>query len=127
MYGPDKPGTPDTSFLALRNRLAHGGGLNTKEASRLLNNWIKKFEDCLNKLSWISDIKLCGVKSGEFINLNNEELAIGEIDNIKEIKNTDMFSDSVFVFRNNNFINLWPLILFGTPQISTSKQNLHLH
>ena len=125
MYGPDKPGTTDTSFLALRNRLAHGGGLNTKEASRLLNNWKNKFEDCLNKLSWISDIKLCGVKSGEFINLNNEKLAIGEIDNIKEIKNTDMSSDSVFVFRNNNFINLWPLILFGTPQTSTTKQNLN--
>ena len=39
MYGSQKPGSPDTSFLSLRNRLAHGGGLNNKEAKRLLNVW----------------------------------------------------------------------------------------
>ena len=33
LYGPSKPGTPETSFLRLRNRLAHGGGLTRKEAA----------------------------------------------------------------------------------------------
>ena len=42
MYGNEKLQTPDTSFLSLRNRLAHGGGLNNKEANRLLNCWGKK-------------------------------------------------------------------------------------
>ena len=56
--------------------MAHGGGLNNKEANRLLNNWKQKFENCLNELSWISDVRLCGVKSGEFINLNNEEIMV---------------------------------------------------
>ena len=125
MYGSEKPGTAENSFLALRNRLAHGGGLNTKEANRLLDNWKKKFEDCLNKLSWISDVKLCGFKSEKFINLNNEEIDIGVIENIKEIKNIDNSSDAVFILRNNNIINLWPLILFGTPETSSSKQNLN--
>lgn len=122
MYGSEKPGTPETSFLSLRNRLAHGGGLNNKEANRLINNWKQKFESCLNELSWISDIRLCGVKSGEFINLNNEETDVGKFENSKNI---DLSSDSVFVLRNNNFINLWPLILFGTPQLSSTKENLN--
>ena len=122
IYGSEKPGTPETSFLSLRNRLAHGGGLNNKEANRLINNWKQKFENCLNELSWISDVRLCGVKSGEFINLNNEEIALGKFENSKKI---DLSSDSVFVLRNNNLINLWPLILFGTPQLSSTKENLN--
>ena len=87
-----------------------------------INNWKQKFESCLNELSWISDVRLCGVKSGEFINLNNEETDVGKFENSKNI---DLSSDSVFVLRNNNFINLWPLILFGTPQLSSTKENLN--
>ncbi len=122
MYGSEKPGTPETSFLSLRNRLAHGGGLNNKEANRLINNWKQKFENCLNKLSWISDVRLCGVKSGSFINLKNEEITVSNFENIKNI---DLYSDSVFVLRKNNFINLWPLILFSTPQLSSNKENIN--
>ena len=69
LYGSEKPRTPETSFLALRNRLAHGGGLNNKEASRLLNIWQERFENCLNRLDWIKEIKMYGIKSGSFIEL----------------------------------------------------------
>ena len=36
---PTSPGTAETSFLRLRNRLAHGGGLTRSEADRLLGLW----------------------------------------------------------------------------------------
>ena len=51
LYGPQNPGTPDTSFLALRNRLAHGGGLSRREAARLLKIWQAPFESCLITLA----------------------------------------------------------------------------
>ena len=42
MYGI-KIGTPE-KFLSLRNRLAHGGGLNNKAYNRLINIWKQKFK-----------------------------------------------------------------------------------
>ena len=124
LYGSEKPGTPETSFLALRNRLAHGGGLNNKEASRLLNIWQERFENCLNRLDWIKEIKMYGIKSGSFIELiegQNNDL----IENNLKNKNIDMTSDSVLIMRNNNVLNLWPLLLFGSPQLPSTKDNIN--
>ncbi len=46
LYGPDNPGTADTSFFKkLRNRLAHGGGLTRKEAERLISIWQTHLKD----------------------------------------------------------------------------------
>ena len=56
MYGNEKLQTPDTSFLSLRNRLAHGGGLNNKEANRLLN-FGKKLNHVLPKLIGLMKLK----------------------------------------------------------------------
>ena len=90
LYGPQNPGTPDTSFLALRNRLAHGGGLSRREAKRLLEIWQEPFESCLNHLSWMHEVTF-------------------------EQNSHESTSDGLIVKRNKQVINLWPLLLFGTP------------
>ena len=120
IYGSENPGSPDTSFLALRNRLAHGGGLNQKEAIRLLENWQEKFENCLQKLDWISQIKILGINSGVSIELNgdhsNKNLStLNDQDKLSEV------SDGVYVIRNEEKISLWPLVLFAVPQLSSTK------
>ena len=62
--------SPDTSFLSLRNRLAHGGSPNNKEAKRLLNVWQDRFENCLKQLFWFQDIKMYVVLNlARFLNL----------------------------------------------------------
>jgi len=124
LYGSKKPGTPETSFLALRNRLAHGGGLNNKEATRLLNIWQERFENCLNSLDWIKEIKMYGIKSGSFIELI-EEQNNDLIENNLKNKDIDMTSDSVLIMRNNNILNLWPLLLFGSPQLPSTKDKIN--
>ncbi|MDC0882864.1 NACHT domain-containing protein [Litorivicinus sp.] len=90
LYGPQNPGTPDTSFLALRNRLAHGGGLSRREAKRLLEIWQEPFESCLNHLSWMHEVTF---------EQNSHESPPG----------------GLIAKRNKQVINLWPLLLFGTP------------
>ena len=124
LYGVEKPGSPESSFLSLRNRLAHGGGLNNKEATRLLNIWQERFDNCLNRLDWIKEIKMYGIKSGSFIELI-EEKNNDLIENNLKNKNIDMTSDSVLIMRNNNVLNLWPLLLFGTPQLSSTKDKIN--
>ena len=100
LYGPQNPGTPDTSFLALRNRLAHGGGLSKREAARLLDIWQRPFESCLNHLDWIDEVTF-------------------------EQSPTEGEPSGLVVKRNQQTINLWPLLLFGTPITdSTTDQKL---
>jgi len=100
LYGPQNPGTPDTSFLALRNRLAHGGGLSKREAARLLDIWQRPFESCLNHLEWIDEVTF-------------------------EQSSTEGQPSGLVVKRNQQTINLWPLLLFGTPITdSTTDQKL---
>ena len=100
LYGPQNPGTPDTSFLALRNRLAHGGGLSKREAARLLDIWQRPFESCLNHLGWIDEV-------------------------IFEQSPTEGQPSGLVIKRNQQTINLWPLLLLSTPITdSTTDQKL---
>ena len=120
IYGSENPGSPDTSFLALRNRLAHGGGLNQKEAIRLLENWQEKFENCLQKLDWISQIKILGINSGVSIELNGDH-SNKNLSTLNDQDRPSEVSDGVYVIRNEEKISLWPLVLFAVPQLSSTK------
>ena len=123
LYGPDNPGTADTSFLKLRNRLAHGGGLTRKEAERLIGIWQEPFEKTIESLSWLSDINIVGLNDNVPMELK------GPSDNLTAAPNLDISqfegdSDGVWLIRGDNTLSLWPMALFGYPSVSNAKGNI---
>ena len=123
LYGPDNPGTADTSFLKLRNRLAHGGGLTRKEAERLIRIWQEPFEKTIESLNWLSDIGIVGLNDNVPMELK------GTSDNLTAAPTLDVSqfkgdSDGVWLVRGKNTLSLWPMALFGYPSVSNSKGNI---
>ena len=123
LYGPDNPGTADTSFLKLRNRLAHGGGLTRKEAERLIGIWQEPFEKTIEALSWLSDINIVGLDDNVPMELK------GTSDNLTAAPTLDVSqfkgdSDGVWLVRDTNTLSLWPMALFGYPSVSNAKGNV---
>ena len=123
LYGPDNPGTADTSFLKLRNRLAHGGGLTRKEAERLIGIWQEPFEKTIEALSWLSDINIVGLDENVPMELK------GTSDNLTAAPTLDVSqfkgdSDGVWLVRDKNTLSLWPMALFGYPSVSNAKGNV---
>ena len=123
LYGPDNPGTADTSFLKLRNRLAHGGGLTRKEAERLISIWQDPFEKTIEALDWLKDIKIIGLDNNVPMELK------GTSDNLVAADNLDISqfkgdSDGVWLIKGDNTLSLWPMALFGYPSVSNAKGNV---
>ena len=123
LYGPDNPGTADTSFLKLRNRLAHGGGLTRKEAERLISIWQDQFEKTIEALDWLRDIKIIGLDNNVPMELK------GTSDNLVAADNLDISqfkgdSDGVWLIKGDNTLSLWPMALFGYPSVSNAKGNI---
>jgi hypothetical protein len=52
---PDATRSVERSFLALRNRLAHGGGISRRLAADLLAHWQGPFEALWQHLPWLAD------------------------------------------------------------------------
>jgi hypothetical protein len=120
LYGSENPGTVETSFLALRNRLAHGGGLSRKEAERLIGIWREPFEKAIEALTWLSDVRIIGLDHDTPIELR------GTSTQLNILPDTDMSllsgdKDGIWVIRDGAILPLWPMALFGYPSTSTSK------
>jgi WD40 repeat protein len=121
LYGPTKPGTPETSFLKLRNRLAHGGGLTRREAERLLRLWYKSFEECIGKnaAAWLRSWELLGKdNSGQWLCMMGSEKAIPTdlTRNLPALPD----SDAVILRVGGQVFHLWPLALFGKPALGNA-------
>ncbi len=56
--GDAKDRTARTSLAALRNQLAHGGGVTRAVAARLLEAWTPRVETFVEALAWTADISL---------------------------------------------------------------------
>ena len=123
LYGPDNPGTADTSFLKLRNRLAHGGGLTRKEAERLISIWQDPFEKTIEALDWLRDIKIIGLDNNVPMELKgtSDNLVVADNLDISQFKGD---SDGVWLIKGDNTLSLWPMALFGYPSVSNAKGNI---
>lgn len=137
LYGPEKPGTAETSLLRLRNRLAHGGGLTRREAARLLELWQPKFEKMIAALRWLADWKLAGRdKQGRWLSLAGPEPGETGFAPHSSTENVD----AVWIKVGEASFPLWPLAVFGQArapgatkqgsedltQIYTRRENLRL-
>ena len=117
LYGPKPPGTPETSFLRLRNRLAHGGGLTRSEAARLLSLWHERFELAFEQCSFFASWELLGRESsGNWRLLRGPEALPAEAPPVP----TDAKSDAVWLKRADQLTLLWPLAIFGPPSADSN-------
>jgi tetratricopeptide (TPR) repeat protein len=110
LYGPDKPGTAETSLLRMRNRLAHGGGLTRREAARLLQLWQPKFDGTVSQMSWLSGWELVGCdKEGRWLSLAGAEPAASSF--APEERSHEV--DAVWIKIGPHSFPLWPLAVYG--------------
>ena len=114
LYGPENPGTDETSFLKMRNRLAHGGGMSRNEQSRLLGLWEKRIKEAIDSLDWLSSWELIGkTETDVWKKLTGKSPE--SVDTPEGI--TESAPDSVWLRINQTLIPLWPLAAFGKPSI----------
>lgn len=114
LYGPENPGTDETSFLKLRNRLAHGGGMSRNEQFRLLGLWEKRIKEAIDSLDWLSSWELIGkTETDVWKKLTGKSPE--SVDTPEGI--TESAPDSVWLRINQTLIPLWPLAAFGKPSI----------
>ena len=104
----------ETSFMALRNRLAHGGGLIEKEAIRLLDIWQEKFEEMMLECAMLGSWELVARDSDD--NWKSMKGA-GESLEVKEgvLPEAGEQSDEVWLRFGDSALSVWPLAIFGYP------------
>lgn len=111
LYGPEKPGSPESSFLRLRNRLAHGGGLLKSEAARLLSLWESRFAETLEAAAFLKGWELLAREAeGSWMRLRGCEVHACE-----ELPGGVAAESGVWLRREDTLLRLWPLALFGVP------------
>ena len=120
LYGPEKPGTDETSFLKLRNRLAHGGGMTRKEQARLMDLWAGRIDSALESLGWMDGWQLIGKDgSGNWLNLCGE----GRGSPMEPPAGMEANEpDRVWLLAGGDCLPLWPLAAFGIPRLQTGDK-----
>jgi tetratricopeptide (TPR) repeat protein len=119
LYGPEKPGTPETSFLRLRNRLAHGGGLTRTEAARLFSLWRERFEAAFSQGGFFANWELLGrTAAGGWRQLRGPEGGPVEAPAVP----ADAKADAVWLRRGEQLTLLWPLAIFGQPFVESAPR-----
>jgi hypothetical protein len=114
LYGPARPGTPESSFLRLRNRLAHGGGLARNEAGRLLGLWQEPVRRTLAAAAFLGGWEVLGqAAGGGWRCLRGAESAV-EIPPPAPLPATPE-ADAAWLRAEGRLWLLWPLALFGKP------------
>jgi len=114
--GPDEFKTLETSFLRLRNRLAHGAGMPRAEAERLLAIWQGPFERTVQEAYWLADWELIGRDdAGEWRLLRGCGQHTPLSPRLEAPDCGD--ADAVWLRTGGNSLLLWPLALFGKPSL----------
>ncbi len=120
LYGPEKPRTPETSLLALRNHLAHGGGMTKQEGKRLMDRWQAAFETAIEAASWLVDLRVVGLNGEDTpVELTGTSDSLGPAEDVNR-EDLQGDSDGVWLVRGGESLSLWPMALFGHPVLSTT-------
>lgn len=105
-----------TSFSAMRNRLAHGGGLTDGAAAMLLDAWQDRIDTFLQRFVWLHELSFYARSpDGELLLLRGSAPQRVR-DTAPSTPNPN--EDEVVVTRGGHSIVVWPLIRYGIPWIS---------
>ncbi|MBK1645883.1 hypothetical protein CKO25_14750 [Thiocapsa imhoffii] len=116
--GPDASRSVERSFLALRNRLAHGGGISRRLATELLATWQPPFEAIWLHLAWLPEWALVARTEDGFVRLRGPSKTPEPCDPaVPEVFSTILADvGPIVAIRGDQIIPLWPLALFGVPR-----------
>ena len=117
----DSVKTANNSLVALRNQLAHGGGITKAMASRLVEQWQQPFTKAVNEATWLAELDLVvRTANGRFGVLRGPTTkALPYTRRNREKLEAAFVSDTgVVLVRDATVLPLWPLILYGIPRNS---------
>jgi WD40 repeat protein len=107
---------PATSLFALRNRLAHGGGITAKAAALLEASWRPRLREIWTACSWLDDTELLGADAE----------GVWKVLSPRGGTRTDIRADhlhGMILRRGENDLPLWPFLLFG-PASKEKKESV---
>jgi WD40 repeat protein len=123
--GPVSDRSPESSLSALRNRLAHGGGMTQANAARLSQLWRPRMATFLEQIRWMTDLRLvvrtpdgAGVLRGPTATPVDipPEATIGELFEVGALA-----TNKAMLLRGSEALLLWPLTIFGAPRTADSE------
>lgn len=101
---------PERGLLALRNRLAHGGGLRKSAATELLQAWDAPFQRLVDAHSFWTTVDLVGAAEGSAKRLRGPDPGGEEF-----TPPVPLPAGALAVVRGHRAQPLWPLAHFGAP------------
>lgn len=126
--GPGRRGaTVENSLSALRNQLAHGGGITRTKAGTLLSMWAPRFVGLRQALNVLADVKLVVCRPGGYGVLRGPTKTpeVFQPDDALRIELERTFASArslvVLVHAVQAYI-LWPLALYDRPRPPGSEQ-----
>ena len=103
-----------SSFSALRNRLAHGGGLSHVAAQRLHEQWQEEIDVFLQRFLWLREVSLySSTPDGTLLALRG--LVPQQATGLTLAMRPE--PDEVVAVRGALCVGVWPLIRYGIPYI----------
>ncbi len=123
--GKSKQADIKTAFSAVRNQLAHGGGVTKSAANQLLLTWQPKLDLLFESIiPFLSDLKLVirtdAQKFGILRGTSHEPEIIESLD--KEIRASLVTAfdrgDEVLLLRDKTVITLWPFTQYDQPRVA---------
>ncbi|HEV2676655.1 MAG TPA: ATP-binding protein [Aliidongia sp.] len=118
---------PLQSFLALRNRLAHGAGLAHGSAADLLSRWTERINHFLHENLWMCELSFVGRdvegRLCELRGLVPRPLPDGH-------RHAWPGGDMMMVTRGARELQVWPMVCYGLPRLtehSATKPAIQLY
>lgn len=117
--------TPDTSIVALRNLLAHGGGMTRAAARRFLDLWSPRLERVVEALAFLGEVCVSHVSRGFAWRLVGPEIQPGEPLPSGELPSGSASVEGhVVLLREERWLDLWPFCDFGRASASSGPRGL---
>lgn len=115
----EPPRTPERSFLSLRNRLAHGGGITHPAASRLLALWEPRIDDLfVGEHFWGDVLMIVRRDEGRWLALAgpSPEGREAQLEGSVMQALTALPVGKPALIRGGRAQPLWPMVLHGVPR-----------
>jgi tetratricopeptide (TPR) repeat protein len=112
---------PENSFIEMRNRLAHSGGMTKKKARQLQTVWEPRFDEAMSRLDWLTELTLVTRRNGWFDALIGPDAAAlpyspSSPEAADSLAKTFVNEEDVVVLRGCETLSLWPMLMYGVPR-----------
>jgi hypothetical protein len=125
--GPGKEAaTPWSALLALRNDLAHAGGITQRLAREYLAHWQQHVRALTEQLAFLAGCEVCVYEAGIARKLIGPATGLGEerplSADLRLALENSRLDGHVILLSGERWLDLWPLCDFGRARIVTPQQ-----